>query len=33
MFPDVFSACRGASVMRDQTSVDAVELFDRAALR
>lgn len=33
MFPDVYSACRGASVLRDQTAVDAVEMFDRAALR
>lgn len=33
MFPDIYSACRGASVLRDQTAVDAVEMFDRAALR
>ena len=33
MFPDIYSACRGASVLRDQTAVDAVEMFDRASLR
>lgn len=33
MFPDVHDACRGASVLRDETSVDAVEMFDRASLR
>ncbi|KAL4426062.1 hypothetical protein ABPG77_007858 [Micractinium sp. CCAP 211/92] len=33
VFPDVMSACQGASVLRDQTSVDAVEMFDRASLR
>ena len=33
MFPDVHTACAAASVLRDETSVDAVELFDRAALR
>lgn len=33
LFPDVHSACSGASVLRDQTAVDAVEMFDRAALR
>jgi D-lactate dehydrogenase len=32
MFPDVHSACRAASVLRDETAVDAVELFDRASL-
>ena len=32
MFPDVYSACTAASVLRDQTAVDAVELFDRASL-
>ena len=32
MFPDVHSACRAASVLRDQTAVDAVEMFDRASL-
>lgn len=33
MFPDVYSACRGASILRDETTVDAVEMFDRASLR
>lgn len=33
MFPDVHSACSAASVLRDQTAVDAVELFDTASLR
>ncbi len=33
MFPDIYSACRGASVLRDHTAVDAVEMFDRASLR
>lgn len=33
MFPDVFSACRAASILRDETPVDAVEMFDRAAVR
>lgn len=33
MFPDVHSACAAASVLRDKTAVDAVEMFDRAALR
>ena len=32
MFPDVYSACTAASVLRDQTAVDAVEMFDRASL-
>ncbi|BDA46133.1 probable glycolate oxidase subunit GlcD at N-terminal half [Coccomyxa sp. Obi] len=32
MFPDVHSACRAASVLRDETAVDAVEMFDRASL-
>ena len=32
MFPDVYSACTAASVLRDQTAVDAVELFDRASI-
>ena len=27
------AACRGASVLRNETAVDAVELFDRASLR
>ena len=31
VFPDVHSACAGASVLRDETTVDAVELFDRCA--
>ena len=29
VFPDVRAACKAASVLRDQTAVDAVELFDR----
>ena len=33
LFPDVHTACRAASVMRDETSVDAVEIFDRPALK
>jgi D-lactate dehydrogenase len=33
MFPDVKSACDAAAVLRYDTSVDAVEIFDRAALR
>ena len=33
MFPDVHSACRAASILRDETAVDAVELFDTASLR
>ena len=33
MFPDIYSSCRGASILRDQTAVDAVEMFDRASLR
>lgn len=33
MFPDVRSACRGAAVLRNETSVDAVEMFDRESLR
>ncbi|KAK9818314.1 hypothetical protein WJX72_010431 [[Myrmecia] bisecta] len=33
MFPDVHSACEAASVLREETAVDAVEIFDRAALR
>lgn len=33
MFPDVHSACSAASVLRDQTAVDAVEMFDTASLR
>lgn len=33
MFPDVHSACKGASVLRDQTAVDAVEIFDTTSLR
>ncbi|KAG2497441.1 hypothetical protein HYH03_004596 [Edaphochlamys debaryana] len=33
VFPDVRSACKGASVLRSETAVDAVELFDRASLK
>lgn len=29
VFPDVRAACRAASILRDETAVDAVELFDR----
>jgi FAD/FMN-containing dehydrogenase len=32
VFPDVRSACAAASVLRDETAVDAVELFDRCEL-
>ena len=31
VFPDVHSACAAASILRDRTAVDAVELFDRCA--
>ena len=31
VFPDVRSACAAASVLRDETAVDAVELFDRCS--
>ena len=31
VFPDVHAACAAASMLRDQTAVDAVELFDRHA--
>lgn len=33
VFPDVRAACQAASILRDETGVDAVELFDRASLR
>lgn len=33
MFPHVMSACRAAAVLRRETAVDAVEMFDRASLR
>ncbi|KAH7615608.1 hypothetical protein Ndes2526B_g09647 [Nannochloris sp. 'desiccata'] len=33
LFPDIMSACKAAAVLRHETAVDAVELFDRAALR
>eukprot|EP00878_Enallax_costatus_P007347 GHUV01007694.1.p1 GENE.GHUV01007694.1~~GHUV01007694.1.p1 ORF type:complete len:822 (+),score=249.18 GHUV01007694.1:1374-3839(+) len=33
VFPDVRAACQAASILRDETAVDAVELFDRASLR
>jgi hypothetical protein len=29
VFPDVRAACRASSILRDETAVDAVELFDR----
>uniref|UniRef100_A0A061R4J9 D-lactate dehydrogenase (cytochrome) n=3 Tax=Tetraselmis sp. GSL018 TaxID=582737 RepID=A0A061R4J9_9CHLO len=32
MFPDIHSACKGAAVLRNETAVDAVELFDNASL-
>jgi D-lactate dehydrogenase len=32
VFPNVRAACAGASVLRDETAVDAVELFDRSVL-
>ncbi|MEW5310312.1 MAG: hypothetical protein WDW38_002124 [Sanguina aurantia] len=33
MFPDVRAACQASSILRNETAVDAVELFDRASLR
>eukprot|EP00775_Hariotina_reticulata_P006936 gene6936-7154_t len=33
VFPDVRAACQASSILRDETAVDAVELFDRASLR
>lgn len=33
VFPDIMAACRAAAVLRNETSVDAVEMFDRASLR
>jgi len=33
MFPDIKAACKAAAVLRSETSVDAVEMFDRASLR
>jgi len=33
VFPHVRDACRAAAVLRDNTTVDAVEMFDRACLR
>jgi len=33
MFDSVLDACQGAAVLRRETSVDAVEMFDRASLR
>lgn len=33
VFPHVRDACRAASILRDNTTVDAVEMFDRACLR
>ncbi|KAL6754380.1 glycolate dehydrogenase [Haematococcus lacustris] len=33
VFPDVRAACRASAVLRNETAVDAVELFDRASLR
>jgi hypothetical protein len=31
VFPDVHAACAAAAMLRDETAVDAVELFDRRA--
>lgn len=33
MFPDVMSACKAAGVLRSETAVDAVEIFDRKSLK
>eukprot|EP00210_Caulerpa_lentillifera_P003146 g3006.t1 len=33
VFPHLEDACKASSILRDATSVDAVELFDRACLR
>jgi len=33
VFPHVRDACRAAAVLRDNTTVDAVEMFDRACIR
>ena len=33
LFPDIMAACEAANVLRVETSVDAVEMFDRASLR
>eukprot|EP00884_Botryococcus_braunii_P003109 jgi/Botrbrau1/1279/Bobra.0163s0062.1 len=33
LFPDIRAACTAAAVLREQTSVNAVELFDAAALK
>ena len=33
IFPDVHSACAAAAALRNETHVDAVEMFDRASLR
>lgn len=33
LFPDIMAACNAANLLRHETSVDAVEVFDRAALR
>ncbi len=33
VFPDVRAACKAAAVLRNETTVDAVEMFDRASLR
>ena len=33
MFDDIKDACQAAAVLRNETAVDAVELFDRASLR
>ncbi|KAK9807175.1 hypothetical protein WJX73_004038 [Symbiochloris irregularis] len=33
MFPDVFTACKAAYILRNETAVDAVEMFDRASLK
>lgn len=33
VFPDIMAACKAAAVLRNETAVDAVEMFDRASLR
>jgi len=32
MFPDIHIACKAASILRNETAVDAVEMFDHASL-
>ena len=33
VFPDIGDACDATTVLRQQTSVDAVEIFDRRSLK